>query len=153
MSLGQKPTPASTHTLTQHPHFKNRQIHFRKDLIFLLVAAWQPASMLRRHDSDVRVCGNKTTCKTMFLDVALFLIPHPPPLHQLATCSEAVLLCTRQGRSPAKTGWIWHPGICSDSPRAMVDNISLGVKTGWHQFQSKTKSIVISHPLLLLRTR
>lgn len=71
--------------------------------------------MFQQHDSGVTACGKKRARKATFLNVALFLIPHPPPLHQLATCSEAVLLCTCQGGSLAKTGWMWHHWTHTDS--------------------------------------
>ncbi|TNN57685.1 hypothetical protein EYF80_032054 [Liparis tanakae] len=81
---------------------------------------------------DVTTCGDGGV---MFLDVALFLIPHPPPLHQLATCSEAALLCTRQGRSPARTGGARHRGAHSDSQR--------GTTTTSMNAQRKTRPLLL----------
>lgn len=51
----------------------------------------------------------------MFVDVALFLIPHPPPHHQLSTCCGAVLLCACQGVSAGKMAQMWHHGTQTDS--------------------------------------
>lgn len=116
----------------------------------LLVAAWQPVLTSQQHDLDVTVCGNRATWNAMLLDVALFLILHPPPLHQLATCSEAALLCTRQSSLPPLLGWIWHHGIHSDSQDRLVDSISHREETGWHQFQRPLKTLSLAFSPLLV---
>lgn len=130
-----------------YPHFKNRQIHF-KDLLFSLVAAWQPVLMFQAawpgchspwKQEDVR--------DNVFGRCPFSQFPHPPPLHQPATCSEAALLCTRQGRSLVKTGQVWHRGMWRDSRERCRTTPRLEWERGWHRARDRNSKIMFSFTL------
>lgn len=129
------------------PRFKNRQIHFR-DLLFSLVAAWQPVLM-----SQAAWPGCHSLWKwadvwdNVFRRCPFSPLPHPPPLHQPATCSEAALLCTRQGRSLVKRGWVWHRGIQRDSRERRRTTPRLEWEREWHRVYSRNHKIILSFPL------
>lgn len=115
---------------SQKHRFKNRQIHFREDLLFLLVAAWQPVLTFQQHDWDVTACGSKRTCKAMFLDVALFPESTPTsssPARDMFWSSAAL---HTSGPITVEDGLNMAPRDPQRQPRAMVDNVSLGVKNG-----------------------
>lgn len=111
-----------------NPRFKNRQMHFREDLVFLLVAAWQPVLMFKQHDWDVTACGRKETWKAMFLDVALFPESTPTsssPARDMFWSSAAL---HPSGRITGEDGLNMAPPDPQRQPRAMVDNILLEVR-------------------------